>query len=191
MSFLTLLMISIGLSVDSFAVSLGCGFSKQGICFKRTFWLAFSLAAFQAAMPVVGWAVGTGVRGLIEQFDHWIAFILLSLIGAKMIIESIRGKETDEDCACHLTFKEVITLSVGTSIDALVVGFSFAFLKINIAFASLIIGLTTFLFAFAGVLIGKKAGHLLGKEVEIAGGVILVLLGVKILLEHLCGIHIF
>lgn len=191
MSFFTLLVLSIGLSVDSFAVSLSCGFSRQSVCRKRMFLLAFSLAAFQALMPVIGWSVGTQVKNLIEQFDHWIALILLSAIGIKMIIESIRKKDKPQSCACNLSFHEIITLSIGTSIDALIVGFSFAFLKINIAYAALIIGITTFVFAITGIFIGKKAGHLLGEKTEIAGGIILILIGLKIFLEHQFGINIF
>ncbi len=191
MSFFTLLILSIGLSVDSFAASLGCGFSRQNVHRKRIFLLAFSLAIFQAIMPVIGWAAGSQVKNLIEQFDHWIALVLLTAIGAKMIIESIKKKNKPESCACDLSFREIITLSIGTSIDALIVGFSFAFLKINIIYASMIIGVTTFIFALAGIFIGKRAGRLLGEKTEIIGGIVLILIGLKIFLEHQFGINFF
>ncbi|TKG92382.1 manganese efflux pump [Puteibacter caeruleilacunae] len=182
MDFLTLLLLAIGLSVDSFAVALGCSVAKKGICFSRSLTLAISLALFQGLMPVFGWLLGNSVKQYVEMFDHWIAFVLLAIIGAKMIIES---KDENETCSCKLSWKEIFSMSLGTSIDALIVGFSFAFLYVQIWMSALIIGIVTLLFAIGGLYIGQKAGNVLGKKVEIFGGIVLILIGLKILLSHL------
>lgn len=169
------------MSVDSFAVSVGYGCARKSFAIGQSAKIATFLAVFQGLMPVVGWLVGASVKQHIQQFDHWIAFLLLGILGVKMIFEKAEDETRDE----NLKLKEIILMSFGTSIDALVVGFSFAFLEVNIWMATLIIGVTTFLFSMFGMKVGEKSGQLLGQKAMIFGGIILVALGGKILIEHL------
>lgn len=140
-------------------------------------------------MPLVGWLIGKQFERYITSFDHWIAFILLLIIGGKMAYEAIFGKEEADSCDTNaqnrLNYKELFTMAVATSIDALAVGVTFAFLNINIWAAISIIGITTFVLSFIGVVIGNKFGSIYKRKAEIAGGVVLILIGLKILLEHL------
>ncbi len=184
MEFLTVFLLAIGLSFDSFAVSVCSGLNLPQIRFMQAVKIAIFLALFQAVMPLVGWLVGNSIKSLIEPVDHWIAFGLLSLIGGKMIIESFIDSEARE-IKNPLNIRVILTLSVATSIDALAVGFSFATLLSKILIAVLIIGLVTFIASMLGILLGKKTGSSVNRYAEIFGGIILLLIGTKILAEHL------
>lgn len=201
MSFLSIFMTGIGLSMDAFAVALAKGMNLRKNLTKNAMKIAIFFGVFQGIMPLIGWWAGRYFESYIKSFDHWIAFILLGIIGGKMIYESVKGKN-EEDIKCdeikeevsvdtnieekeELNNKNLIILAIATSIDALAVGVSFAFLSVNIAPAITIIGLITFILCMIAVLIGKKIGGLLQKYAEIIGGVILILIGTKILIEHL------
>lgn len=185
MGYLTLFFIAIGLSVDSFAVSLSCGLILSKITFWKASRIGFSLAIFQAMMPLIGWFIGLKIEKYVISFDHWLAFGLLSLIGSRMIFESLKHEEDSPKKINPLDFKVLIGMSIATSIDALIVGISFAFIDINLYVTTFIIGFTTFFFSMLGILFGKKTGKHFGKSMEIIGGLFLILIGVKILLEHL------
>jgi len=180
---LTTIIIAIGLSVDSFAVSITCGLVKTKIVFKEAIKIALSLAFFQGAFTFIGWLFGFSIRDHILIFDHWIAFVLLSFIGIHMIYES--RKAENKKIINPLKLKVLIGLSIATSIDALIIGISFAFLETNIIITTLIIGLITFIASMLGILFGKKTGGRLGEKMEIVGGIVLILIGIKILVEHL------
>ncbi|HAG17244.1 MAG TPA: hypothetical protein DCG69_12100 [Bacteroidales bacterium] len=185
MDFLTLFFIAFGLSLDSFAVSLANGLSIK----KLNAWLIFkssaNLALFQGIMPFIGWYLASGFQHSIQDYDHWIAFVLLFLIGSKMIFESLKHYHSDEIRSQQLTRLKLIGQGIGTSIDALAVGVSFAFLEIDIVIPVLIIFLVTFILSLIGIQIGKFYGQRLGKKMELLGGLILIGIGIKILLEHL------
>lgn len=185
--FIELFMVGVGLSMDAFAVAV-C----KGLCMKRIRWahavvIAAFFGGFQALMPLVGWALGTQFAALIEPVDHWIAFGLLAFIGAKMLVDAMRGD--DEAVACpaepKLDLRELLMLAVATSIDALAVGVTLAFLGVGIWAAAALIGLTTFVLSLAGVVVGNQFGSRFERPATIAGGVVLILIGVKILVEHL------
>lgn len=183
MSYLSIFLIGIGLSMDAAAVSMAKGMcltqeEVRKSALKLGFWFGF----FQAAMPLVGWWAGTYFQSMIESIDHWIAFFLLAIIGGKMIWEAFHPEETT---CVPLTLKLVIVLAIATSIDALAVGVSFAFLKVSILPAILLIGITTFIISYCCVYAGRKLGSLLQKYAELLGGVILIGIGLKILVEHL------
>lgn len=183
-----LLLIAVGLSMDALAVSVCKGLGmKTGIKLKQTFLIALFFGGFQALMPFIGWLVGSQFEKYITAYDHWIAFALLCFIGGKMLYECIfkKGEDTVESESA-LNIKELFVLAVATSIDALAVGVTFALLPdVNIGTSVLFIGLTTFLLSGIGVFIGNRFGSRFEKKAEIAGGVILILIGLKILLEHL------
>lgn len=181
--FLTILFIGIGLSFDSFAVSVSCGLMKREIRFKQAVPIAFSLAFFQSIFPVIGWFAGKTLHTIIYSVDHWIAFGLLAFIGIKMIVE---GAKPNGALQNFNPFKKrvILSLSVATSIDALVVGLSFGFLEIPIVFPALIIGAITFLAAMLGMLFGKNIPAKRSKQSLILGGLILFGIGVKVLIEH-------
>lgn len=181
--FITFLFIGVGLSFDSFAVSVSCGLMKQEIRFKQAVPIAFSLAFFQAAFPVIGWFAGNTIQDLIHSVDHWIAFGLLAFIGIKMILEGMRNNGPLQNFN-PFRKRVIIGLSIATSIDALVVGLSFGFLEIPILFPVLIIGVITFIASMLGMLFGKKVPARRSKQSLILGGIILFGMGVKILLEH-------
>jgi len=181
--YLTVSLIAVGLAMDCFAVSLCKGLTIRRERAKAALMIAFFFGVFQAVMPLVGFASGTYLMDDISGYDHWIAFGLLGAVGGKMLWESFRGEKT-ESCG-SLGSRELLILSVATSIDALVVGLSFAFLKMPILFAAVIIGVVSFLFSLTGFFLGKKAGERFGGYAEIAGGLILIGIGVKILSEHL------
>lgn len=191
MSFFSVFIIGIGLSMDAFAVSLAKGFCLKKDILKYAFKISFLFGLFQAIMPLIGWFAGTYFENSIKSIDHWIAFILLSFLGGKMIIESIKEfKANDEDelIKCDrdtLSLKSLIVLAIATSIDALAVGISFGFLSVSILPSILIIGITTFILCFIAVVIGKKLGESLQKYSELIGGIILLIIGIKILIEHL------
>ena len=184
MEILTIFLLALGLSFDSFAVSVCSGLNLPHIRFFQAVKIAFFLALFQAFMPLIGWLVGNSMKSLIEPVDHWIAFGMLSLIGGKMIIESFISSETRE-IKNPLHLRVILLLSLATSIDALAVGFSFAVLLYKILVAVLIIGVVTFVASMLGILLGKKTGPKINRFAEIIGGLILIFIGSKILIEHL------
>jgi len=181
--FITFLFIGIGLSFDSFAVSVSCGLMKQEIRFKQAVPIAFSLAFFQAVFPVLGWLAGKTIHQFISAFDHWIAFGLLAFIGIKMMVEGIKPNGTLQNFN-PFRKRVIISLSIATSIDALVVGLSFGFLEMPILFPVLIIGAVTFIASMLGMLFGKNIPAKRSKQSLILGGIILFGMGVKILIEH-------
>lgn len=185
MNFLELFLIGVGLSMDAFAVSLCKGLQMPKLRWKDALLIGLFFGGFQALMPLLGWALGSQFEQYIVEMDHWIAFLLLALIGGKMIVDAIREKDEAVEDAYSLKIKELFLLAVATSIDALAVGISFAFLQVNIWFAILVIGCTTLLLSIVGVLIGHKFGNRFQKKAAIAGGIVLILIGLKILLEHL------
>lgn len=186
MGIIELLLTGVGLAMDAFAVSVCKGLSMKKINYGHAFVIAVFFGGFQALMPFIGWALGTQFKDYIVSIDHWIAFVLLGIIGTKMLKEAF-GEEPADGKPCHkgLDLKELLLLAIATSIDALAVGITFAFLNVNIFVAISIIGVVTFLISFGGVVVGNVFGHKYEKRAQIAGGVILILIGVKILLEHL------
>lgn len=189
MGFLELALIGVGLSMDAFAVSICKGLSMRKVDKKYMLVLAAFFGGFQALMPTLGWFLGSQFQTYITAIDHWIAFILLTLIGGKMILDVIKEKgENEEVCpddSVRIDLKEFFLLAVATSIDALAVGITFAFLQVKLASSVTIIGCITFCFTNAGVLIGNVFGTKFKDKATILGGVILIAIGVKILLEHL------
>lgn len=189
MNFTTILFIAIGLSMDAFAVSVTNGIMLKHVKPKDALKISGAFGIFQGLMPLIGWAVGISFEKYITSVDHWIALILLGFIGGKMIYETLQPEETeecsDEECRRKvLDNKTILLLAIATSIDALAVGVSFAFLKVNIAESIIVIGVTTFVLCFIGVFIGKKCGELLKRYAELFGGIILILIGLKIFIEH-------
>lgn len=184
MEIITIILLAIGLSFDSFAVSVCSGLNLPQIRFFQAAKMAIFLALFQGFMPLIGWLVGNSMKSLIEPVDHWIAFGLLSLIGGKMVIESFLSSETRE-IKNPLHIKVILMLSLATSIDALAVGFSFAAFLDKILIAVFIIGLVTFIASMLGILLGKKTGPKLTRYAELMGGLILIFIGARIMIEHL------
>ena len=183
MGILELLVIAVGVSMDAFAVSICKGLSERSLKPRHTLSVALWFGGFQALMPLVGYFLGVSFADYVSEFDHWIAFVLLSFIGGNMIKESLDKDTCDMDP--DFSFKTMLVMAVATSIDALAVGVSFAFLKVNIWTAILIIGLTTAAFSGVGLKIGNVFGCRYKSKAELAGGVILILIGLKILIEHL------
>lgn len=181
-----LVLIAIGLSMDAFAVSLCKGLCMRKLNYGQGAIIALFFGGFQLLMPLLGWVLGKQFESYITTFDHWIAFGLLFYIGGKMIWEAIRDKD-EEACPVdqRLNVKELFVLAIATSIDALAVGITFAFLQTPIIPAVVEIGAITFALSFGGVIIGHRFGTRFKQKAEIAGGVVLVLIGLKILLEHL------
>ena len=187
MDFLTLIGIAIGLSMDALAVSVANGFMIKQLRLRHAFRIAFFFGFFQALMPLIGWAAGITFSQYIKTFDHWIAFGLLILVGGRMIWESVSSSQKDAVAKNCLHFPTLLMLSIATSIDALAVGVSFAFLDITIWLPILVIGLITFVICFIGVNIGSKLGPIFGNKLGIIGGLVLIGIGIKILIEHLGG----
>ena len=188
MSFIELFLIGVGLSMDAFAVAICQGLSMTRIKWSHALTVGLYFGGFQALMPFIGWMLGSQFAGRIQQYDHWIAFILLVLIGGNMIREALSGDEEDAAQAetdLRLDHKKLFLMAIATSIDALAIGVTFAFLETAILPAIGIIGCTTFCISVAGVAVGCWFGARYKKRAEITGGAILVLLGVRILLEHL------
>ena len=187
MGFLELFLLAIGLSMDAFAVSVCKGLAMKKVNKKQAVVIGLYFGGFQALMPLIGWLLGVRFQKYITSIDHWIAFILLVFIGGKMILEAVRDTEVEEvvEKDPPLKHKEMLLLAVATSIDALAVGITFAFLDTPIIEAIAIIGCTTFALSILGVVVGNFFGTRYKKKAEIAGGVILILIGLKILLEHL------
>ena len=186
MGFFELLLLAVGVSMDAFAVSICKGLSMSKAGLKESAICGSWFGGFQALMPLIGFFLGTLFAEAIEAIDHWVAFGLLGIIGINMLKEAFSKEEEEETCGCDLRFKTMLVMAIATSIDALAVGISLAMAgNVNIWVAITLIGLTTFTFSAAGVKIGNAFGSRFEKKAQIAGGVILILLGLKILLEHL------
>jgi putative Mn2+ efflux pump MntP len=201
MDILSIILIGIGLSMDAFAVSVTNGILISNLKMRQALKIGLYFGAFQALMPIAGWLAGFRFQNYIVSVDHWIAFILLALIGGKMLHEALQPEVEDDSsieamcevavsnqgtvCDQPITAGRLLVLAVATSIDALAVGISFACLGVSIAQSAAIIGLITLVICTAGVYIGNRFGSLMKKKAEIAGGVILIAIGLKILLEHL------
>jgi putative Mn2+ efflux pump MntP len=186
MDYISVIVIAVGLSMDAFAVSMTSGCVMKKLKVKYALRMALFFGGFQAIMPVIGWLAGSALKRYIENIDHWIAFGLLAVIGIKMILEaSVFDKDEEEKNNGNDSILLLLGLSVATSIDALAVGVTFSLLNANIFISSGIIGLITFTLSYLGVFFGCKFGSIFKKKVEILGGVVLILIGLKILLEHL------
>lgn len=183
MNFFSLFIIALGLSMDAFAVAICKGLAMKKITFKKSLIVGLWFGCFQGLMPLLGFLLGIRFKDYITNIDHWVAFILLALIGANMIHESL--SKDDEQTGDSLKFKDMFVLAVATSIDALAVGVTFAFLQVEIVPAILFIGIITFTLSVIGVKIGNVFGIRYKSKAEFAGGLILILMGIKILLEHL------
>lgn len=182
MDTITIVMIALGLSMDAFAVSVSSGITIKNLKPRHAVKIGGFFGGFQALMPIAGWLLGLGFKDYIEKYDHWIAFGLLGFVGVKMLKEAM-----EEDCKYILNPLKnnvLFMLAIATSIDAMAVGVSFAFLKASILSSAVIIGIITFVVCFGGVYLGKKCGCIFKKKAEIAGGIILMLIGFKILVEH-------
>jgi len=182
-SFASIILIAFGLSPDCFAVALGASTSLKRHFWRRALRLSFFFGLFQGLMPLIGFLAGSTVVGLIEDYDHWLAFGLLALVGGRMLWEAYRGEEEKKVDIGKMWI--VLTLSVATSIDALAVGLSFAFLEVDIWLASITIGIVAFSITLLAFAIGRRVGHLLGRYAEVAGGLILIGIGIKVLVEHM------
>lgn len=184
MGILELLILAIGLSMDAFAVSVCKGLAMKKLELKNMAIVGLWFGGFQALMPSIGYFLGVQFKNQITAIDHWIAFVLLGIIGANMIKEAC-SKDDEEEVKANLDVKTMFMLAIATSIDALAVGITFAFLSVNLVHAVTFIGITTFILSAVGVGIGNIFGTKYKAKAEIAGGIILILLGIKILLEHL------
>lgn len=178
-----ILLIAVSLAMDAFAVSISTGISLPGFCWKHAVKMGVWFGAFQFFMPLIGWLLGSSVKTYIESVDHWIAFGLLALIGGRMIWETVKGD--GEAAAADLSVSRLALLALATSIDALAVGVSMAFMEIQIVWSCTIIGVVAFTLSVVGGMLGKKLGSLFQRSAQIAGGVVLICIGVKILVEDL------
>lgn len=188
MGIVELALIAVGLSMDAFAVSVCKGLGMKRLDMGQALVIALFFGGFQALMPLAGWALGSGFQSYIEPVDHWIAFALLAFIGGKMLYDAFHEEDGDEPVAgeaARLDLKEILMLAIATSIDALAVGVSFAFLQVDIVPAISLIGVITFALSLVGVAAGHQFGARFEKPATIVGGVVLILIGLKILLEHL------
>lgn len=184
MGFITIIALAVGLAMDAFAVSIVTGSVYKELRIKHALRMALFFGGFQALMPLIGSLAGLGLRQYIAAYDHWIAFGLLALVGGKMVYESFKIESAEKNLdPSNLLI--LLTLSVATSIDALAVGFTLSLLTTSLAVAVTIIGITTFGLSYAGVAIGKRFGHFFESKIEIAGGIILIAIGLKIVVEHL------
>lgn len=187
MGIVELLLTAIALSMDAFAVSVCKGLGMRRMRYDQALVISLYFGVFQALMPLIGWLLGTSFSRYIQAFDHWIAFVLLAFLGGKMLWDVFHEKEDGEQelAERRLDHRELFMLAIATSIDALAVGIAFACLDVNIWSSISIIGVTTLVISFAGVWIGNRFGNRFQKKAEIAGGLVLILIGVKILAEHL------
>ncbi len=181
MTLLEIFVVALGLSADAFAVSLCKGLSVKRVCPNHAIITGFYFGLFQMLMPIIGFILGCKFSHLIESVDHWIAFILLGIIGFNMIKES---REEAEEMNCSFAFRDMIPLAIATSIDALTMGITFSVMKVDIVVSSAFIGITTFILSTLGVYIGNKFGGRFKSKAELMGGLILVIMGIKILIEH-------
>ena len=185
MSFIELLLIAIGLSMDAFAVSICKGLAMPKIQIKSAVIIGLWFGGFQALMPLIGYLLGVQFQAKITAIDHWIAFVLLILIGGNMIREALGKDDEEEETTADIRIKTMFVLAVATSIDALAIGVTFAFLQVHIVPAITLIGITTFLISVIGVKVGNIFGVRYKSKAEFVGGAILIILGIKILIEHL------
>ena len=183
MDFFDVVLTGVGVAMDAFAVSICKGLSMKKLDFKKMLVIGFYFGFFQALMPLIGYLLGSSFEKIITSIDHWIVFVLLLLIGINMIREALFEKKEKQNDS--VSFKVMLPLAISTSIDALAIGISYAFLKVNIIFAILVIGIITFSISVIGVKIGNKFGNKYEKKSQVVGGIILVLIGFKILFEHL------
>jgi putative Mn2+ efflux pump MntP len=183
--FPSIFIIAIGLSADCFAIALSSSISQKTFSFFQLLRLPLLFGIFQSFMAVMGWLAGRSVVEFISAYDHWVAFGLLVIIGARMIWQSFHDRDEDRGKKNMANWLILLTLSVATSIDSLAVGLSFAFLEVNITLASITIGVTAFVITLIGMLLGKRVGVLVGERAETIGGIILIIIGLRILLEHL------
>lgn len=187
MTFWPLLLIALGVSADAFAVALTKGLHMRHFDVRRALVIAGTFGLFQAVMPLIGWVLGRQFAQYITEIDHWVAFGLLAVVGGKMLWEAFSSDDDTEPDFDRIDVRRLLVLALATSIDALAIGITLAFLPGSIVEAVVLIGLTTFVLAFLGVVIGRRVGQRFGKPAEIAGGVILILIGTKILIDHLAG----
>ena len=185
MNLTTLILIAVGLAMDAFAVSMTCGIRLRHVTARQVLRIAAAFGGFQALMPVLGWLAGIGAQKYIEAWDHWIAFGLLAAVGGKAIYESLQSDEDKTECSDPTRGWTLLANAIATSIDAAAVGLSLAMLNVHIVFPALVIGTITALLCSMGMLAGPMLGRLFGKKVELAGGLILIGIGLKILWEHL------
>jgi putative Mn2+ efflux pump MntP len=183
MNLVTIFILAVGLGVDAFSVSIGIGATNNKKSWFPVLRLAAAFGIFQFVMPIIGWLAGLTVVEIISSFDHWIAFALLALVGGKMIWEGFE-KESNEDREDQTRGWPLLILSIATSIDALAVGFSFSVLKNPILFPAIIIGIVCFLMTVTGMIFGNVLAKIFGKKVEIFGGLVLIAIGIKILIDH-------
>ena len=182
MGILEILLVSIGLAMDAFAVSICKGLSMKKMNWKNAIIVGLYFGIFQGLMPIIGYFLGSTFESFVTQIDHWIAFGLLGFIGINMLKEAF--SKDSENCNDSIDFKTMIILAIATSIDALAVGITFAFLKVNVILAATMIGVLTFLISVLGIKIGNKFGDKYERKAETVGGLILIFMGIKILLEH-------
>lgn len=181
---LMLLGISLGVAMDAFAVAVACSLALRRVTFRQTFRLAFHFGLFQALMPILGWAAGNSVHGYIQSWDHWVAFVMLAIVGGKAIWEALRGG--DEVISKDPTRgMSLVVFSLATSIDALAVGVSVSMIWDRILFPAAVIGIVTAIVTGTGMILGARIGSRFRSGMELAGGVILVAIGLKVLLSHL------
>lgn len=183
MTIIEVILIAIGLAMDAFAVSICKGLSMKKMSWKKALIVGAYFGIFQGVMPIIGYFLGSTFESLVTQIDHWIAFVLLTLIGVNMLKEAF-GKDC-ENCNDSVDFKTMVILAIATSIDALAIGITFAFLQTNIVLSALLITIITFAICVLGVKIGNKFGDKYERKAETVGGLILILMGIKILIEHL------
>jgi putative Mn2+ efflux pump MntP len=186
MDYFTIIAIALGLSFDTFAVSLSYGVLRNKIFFRQAVRIAIVFAIFQGGLTIAGYFLGSIISEALKVADHWIALVLLAFLGIKMIIEGLRRNE-EKEVKDYSKAVILITIAIGTSIDAFAVGVSFAFLDVKIWMSGILIGVVTFLASMTAIRIGKSAGERLGNKVEIIGGLILIAIGLKIFLEHMMG----
>jgi putative Mn2+ efflux pump MntP len=184
MEFVSIIIIAFGLAMDAFAVSIASGAAYKELQVKHAFRMALFFGGFQAFMPLIGALAGLSLKAYIQQADHWIAFAILSAVGGKMIYESFKISETEQNWQPS-NILVLLTLSIATSIDALAVGITLSLVALNILTAVIIIGLVTFVLSYLGIYIGKKFGHFFENRIEAIGGLILIAIGLKILLQDL------
>lgn len=185
MNIITIFLIALGLAMDAFAVAVASGVSAKCLLVRDSLKMAIYFGAFQAIMPIVGWATGLSFQQYIDAYDHWLAFVLLAFLGAKMIYESFKLEEDCSENLCNFDSSRLFVLAIATSIDALGVGLSFSLLNVTVFMPAIVIGLVTFVLCVVGVWLGNKVGHLFEGKIEIFGGLILVFIAFKILLQGL------
>ena len=184
MNFLTIFVVAVGLAMDAFAVSIASGAAYKQLQVRHTLRIALFFGGFQAFMPLIGALAGLSVKDYIGDYDHWIAFVILAAVGGKMIYESFKITEAEKNNSPS-NILVLLALSVATSIDALAIGITLSLVAASIITAVIVIGLVTFVLSYIGVMIGKRFGHIFENKIEAVGGLVLISIGVKILLEHM------